>query len=367
MENTNIHPKNLMSSKEIMKLARKFYKENFKKLWPLYILGGLGGMGFSYKSSSGNSTYNPLPNFNIPLQVWILIGVIFIAIYIFLFISKIALLKSISDTSKEQFVGVKDSYKKGFAIFWSFILITIMISLSVLGAFALLIIPGIILSVYLSFGTYELIDKQKKGFQALLGSWSLVRGRWWTFFGKTIMIGLRIFLTGLIYFTAISILALILIVPGIGSHVPALLIIGISLGVLAYLYLFFVFLIPLTIIAMFELYYNFCDVKESDKVADEALDKKRKRKLIISMVIGVVASIFIILAILVMFYSAKQPGGTTNYSDESISSFINREVDRAKNNISLPRKNSETTTLTDITAEPNAVRFHMVHNNISYD
>ena len=113
---------------------------------------------------------------NIPTWVWVLAGILITAISIFLFISKIALLKGISDTNKGQFVGVRDSYKKSFAIFWSFILIGIISSWSIMGAMVLLIIPGIILSVYLSFSIFELVDKQKKGFQALLGSWALVKG-----------------------------------------------------------------------------------------------------------------------------------------------------------------------------------------------
>jgi hypothetical protein len=303
MEDTNMQPKSFMSSKEIMRLARKFYKDNFKKLWLLYILGGLGGISYSHSSGSSNPT-NSAPSANsnifsiIPLWVWGLIGVLLMLVAIFLLISRIALLKSISDTHKGQFMGVKDSYKKGLAIFWSFILIVIMMGWSVLGAMVLLIIPGIILSVYLSFAIYELIDKQKKGFQALLGSWSLIRGYWWTVVGKSIMIGLRIFVRGLLYFLAILIPALLLIIPGIVFHIPALLIIGISLGALASLWLVFVFLSPLLVIAMFELYYNFCDIRESNKVVEEALDKKRKRKLVISMIIGIVASILIIVGIL---------------------------------------------------------------------
>jgi len=190
MEDTNIQPQvaenqpkiSLMSSKEFVTRARKFYKENFKKLWPLYILGGLGGISFSgSNSSSSSSTSNVLSPYlnifsNIPTWVWVLAGILITAISIFLFISKIALLKGISDTNKGQFVGVRDSYKKSFAIFWSFILIGIISSWSIMGAMVLLIIPGIILSVYLSFSIFELVDKQKKGFQALLGSWALVKG-----------------------------------------------------------------------------------------------------------------------------------------------------------------------------------------------
>ena len=293
MEDTNIQAqgKKLLSSKEILQRARKFYKDNFNKLWPLYILGGLGGMSFSGGShgsgggsSTGSASSSSFNFFSIfPLWAWILIGVVLIAISIFLFISKISLLKGISDTNKGQFVGVKDSYKKGFGLFWSFILISIMVSWSVLGASVLFIIPGIILSVYLSFTIYELIDKQKKGFQALLGSWALIKGYWWKFVGRSIMIGLRIFLIGLIYSLAILIPMLILVIPGMVFHITALLVAGVSLGAIAFFCLFFVFLTPLSMIAMFELYYSFCDVRASDKVVDEALNKKRKRKLVICM------------------------------------------------------------------------------------
>ena len=290
MEDTNIQAKkSFLSSKEIVRSARKFYKENFKKLWLLYILGGLGGIGSSFGSSNSSSSHNTdsnsLTGFNMPSWGWTLIaiaGVLLVLLAIFLFISKIALLKGISDTHKGQFVGVRDSYKKTFAIFWSFVLIAIMISWSVLGASFLLIIPGIILSVYLSFAIYELIDKQKKGFQALLGSWSLVKGHWWTLIGKNIMIGLRIFVRGLLYSLAILILVLLLIVPGMVFNIPVLLIAGISLGILAFLCVSIGFLTPLLMIAMFELYYSFCDVKGSE-VADEVLDKKRKRKLVFCM------------------------------------------------------------------------------------
>jgi len=307
MEDINIQAKkDFLNSKEILKRARKFYKDNFKKLWPLYILGGLGSMSFSGQNSNGDNSTNSVPSTysnifsSIPWWAWTLIGILLTVIFIFLFISKISLLKSISDAHKGQFLGVKDSYKKGFAIFWSFILIGIMISLSVCGATVLLVIPGIILSVYLSFSIFELVDKKKKGFQALLGSWSLIRGYWWALVGKSAMIGLRILLIGLLYFLAILIPVLILVVPGIIFHITALTVVGISLGILAYLIISFVFLTPLSIIAVFELYYNFCDVRESDVIADEILDKKRKRKLVISMAIAAVVAVLVILGTLAL-------------------------------------------------------------------
>jgi hypothetical protein len=309
MEDTNIQPKKtLLSSKEIVARARKFYKENFKKLWPLYILGGLGsGISFNSRSSGDKNTKNIIPQHylnvisSIPLWVWVLVGILVVVIAIFLFISKISLLKSISDTRKNKFVGVRDSYNKGLSIFWSFVLITFMVALSCLGAFVLLIIPGIILSVYLIFSLYELVDKQKTGFQALLGSWSLISGYWWLAVGKAIMIGLRITLIGLLYFLATLVLFLIFFVPGMIFHIPSLMI----ASALWFVFLFIIafgFLVPLSIIAMFEMYYSFCDIRESNNVADEALDEKRMLKLKTLIIIGVIVPLFIILTILFIHF-----------------------------------------------------------------
>ena len=377
MEDIKIQSKEIMSSKEIVARARKFYKENFKKLWPLYILGGLGGVSFG--GGSGNpENGEPSPYLNflsvIPWWVWILIGILLISISIFLFISRIALLKSISDTNKDKFISVKDSYKKALSIFWSFIFLTIIISLSVLGAMILLIIPGIILSGYLVFSTYELIDKQKKGFSALLGSWALISGHWWTLLLRSIIIGLRVFVRIALYSLIVSIPALLLIVLGAFFNTEALLIIGIVLGVLGFICLVMFYGFPLIMIAMFEFYYSFCEVKELNGKTDEVLEKMRKSKLKVSMIIGIVAVPLIIFAILtaVILVNMNQDMSkaknntlnnsisTTTVAGETKKNTIISIVKEMKQGATFPYKIDEVTTLTDVTAESNSIRYHYV-------
>jgi len=380
MENTNIksQKKALMSSKEVVARARKFYKENFKKLWPLYLLGGLGSVSFSV--SSDNSMFSPYLDFlkSIPLWAWIIFGIVSILISIFLFISKISLLKSISDTNKDKFVSIKDSYKKGMSIFWTFISISIVAGIACTGALMLFIVPGIILAGYLSVSTYELVDKQKKGFSALLGSWALVSGYWWDLFIRSAMIGLRIIFISLLYSIAILIPFLLLFIPGMVLGIKFLMISGIVLACVAGLGLFGIFSIPLFTIATFELYYNLCEIQEAKGVVNEELNRKRKSKLWISVILGIIAWVLIMVMIyaLVIYYkdNAKYiPGnpsasstsevtsGVKEYANNAINekklSVITALVEEIKAGITFPYKVDELTTMTSITAQPNAIRY----------
>ena len=83
-------------------------------------------------------------------------------------------------------ISLKDQYKIGFKYFWSVIFIAIIGVLISLGSFVLLVIPGIIVSVYAMFYVYTLVIDGKKGFSAFTESFSLVRGRWWPVLGRMI-------------------------------------------------------------------------------------------------------------------------------------------------------------------------------------
>jgi hypothetical protein len=54
------------------------------------------------------------------------------------------------------------------------------------------IIPGIIVGLLLSLGTYILIVEDKKGMAALKRSWNLVKGGWWKFVGRILLLAVII-------------------------------------------------------------------------------------------------------------------------------------------------------------------------------
>jgi len=152
-----------------------------------------------------------------------------------------------------------------------------------------------------------------------------------------------------------------LIIPGIVFHITALLIIGASLGALAFLCLFFGFIAPLSMIAIFELYYNLCAIRNYNVIVDEVLDKKRKRKLVGSIVIGIIASVLIILAIFAAIVLVNINQYVQKAKKAEILSSSNNIFDivqQIKANAKFPVKIDDAITLTDITAEPGAIRYY---------
>ena len=87
-------------------------------------------------------------------------------------------------------ISVKDQYRFGLSMFWSVILVGIIAGLSSMGAMVLFIIPGIIVSVFISMYVYVLVIDGKKGFSALTESYSLIKGRWGQVFGRLFVIGI---------------------------------------------------------------------------------------------------------------------------------------------------------------------------------
>jgi hypothetical protein len=76
-------------------------------------------------------------------------------------------------------------------MFWSFIFIILLTSLIVFGGYLALIIPGIIFAFYLSFGLIVLVDEKEKGYNALIKSYLVMKGRFWEVFGSMFKIMIR--------------------------------------------------------------------------------------------------------------------------------------------------------------------------------
>lgn len=289
MENTQAEVKKRMASVDILiENAWKFYKTNFKKLWPLFLLGGIGNslsLRFNYSGSS-TGFGNIFSHISMPLLVSVIISLL--AIVLLLYISKLALLKSISDVHKGQYVGCKDAYSKATRLFWPFILVNIIFAAALFGASLLLVVPGIILYGYLLFYQIEFFDGDKRNFKALLGSWALVKKYWWAVVGRLLLVSVCIFLV----IFAFVIAAVIAGVIGWLVLTKVSLVLGIVWGsILAIAFLAFIFLFvePLALIIMFEIYFNLKDTRASEVLENPATDLHRKRKIIASIIIGAVA------------------------------------------------------------------------------
>lgn len=104
--------------------------------------------------------------------------------------------------------------------------ISIISTLIILGGTLLLIIPGIIFSVWYMFGNVALVLDGKKGMAALKESKRLVRGRWWqVFFAAvlpTVAIVLLLILVDIVLNAIFGIINSILIIELISSFISYL-------------------------------------------------------------------------------------------------------------------------------------------------
>lgn len=123
-----------------------------------------------------------------PLQILValLIGLIGVFCSIVLSVwSKTALYLAIKQSGT-----IKELLQLGWSHMGSLLWVTVLVSLVVLGGYILLIIPGVIFSVWFIFATYVYIFEGIKGTAALKRSKQLVQGYWWPVLGRIILVGI---------------------------------------------------------------------------------------------------------------------------------------------------------------------------------
>ena len=182
-------------------------------------------------------------------------------------------------------INVSEALKKGGRRFFSYLWISLLSGFIALGGFLLFIIPGIILSVWFSFGLYILVAEDRRGLNALLRSKHLVQGYWWPIFGRFLALGLL----------GIGVMAPFIIAGFLLENVENLAVVGlfqVLQGVASLLFSAF------TIIFGFVLYENVKNVKGPAAAGEP--DQSQKTKFILLGILGVLA-IPIIMILLFAF------------------------------------------------------------------
>jgi len=94
---------------------------------------------------------------------------------------------------KKNYIGEElEIFKESGKYFWSYLSLALLTVILVLLWSLLLIIPGIIYSVFYSLAVYIFFFEDKKGWAAIRRSTSLVEGYWWPVFGRFVVLGLLV-------------------------------------------------------------------------------------------------------------------------------------------------------------------------------
>jgi hypothetical protein len=144
----------------------------------------------------------------------------YVLLYIVLFVLmilvsiwiSIVLVLMIDKLSKGESVEINKLYETSFAKIPSYLLVAILTALAIFGGFILLIIPGIIFSIWFEFSAYInlLENKNNKGIAALKSSKELVSGRWWGVLIRLIVPALAVYLIIIVVMVVLAIIVPIL-------------------------------------------------------------------------------------------------------------------------------------------------------------
>lgn len=174
--------------------------------------------------------------------------------------------------NREKKIDFKEALKSGtkwiLPLFW----LSILSSIVVLGGTMLLIIPGIILSVWFCLASYVLIYEDKRGMEALLKSKDIISGNWWSVFWRMVII----FVIGLLIF-----------LPFLFFYFPLLFskeIVFATYSFFSFEFLFMLFFFPFSIIYSALIYENLSLIKKIEFKAT----LKRKLKYLLPAILAIV-------------------------------------------------------------------------------
>jgi len=126
------------------------------------------------------------------LFVILIIIVLAVAVLIVNLWATVALLYAIKERDKK--IGIKESFVMAWHKVFSYWWISILVGFITMLGFFLLIIPGIIFSIWFYLTSYALVFEEKKGMKALLRSKELIKGYWFKVFWKLLALNIIILL-----------------------------------------------------------------------------------------------------------------------------------------------------------------------------
>jgi hypothetical protein len=252
---------NLISIKEIIVKGWKIYSKNFRLFLKPILIILAGSLVLTIFQIFFIAQGADLPS-GLLIIPFILLLLIFAFIYLWIMIYVIKLADSLY---KNQPIDLKQlwpqSYRKIPSFFWVEFIMGLIVGLG----YILLIIPGIIFTVWYSFASYinVLEGNDNKGFDALQSSKGLVQGRWFKTMWRLILPYLAIYLpVAIIGMIIMGGIALILGSANYSEDVAMMILNPVSM----LLDIIYLFLMPLFIIFPVILYNSLKATKQAPAV-----------------------------------------------------------------------------------------------------
>lgn len=172
----------LISPSELVSLSVRFYRENWKSLWPYLILLFLPSVILQALGILAVYLYAMVPSLSVATEIVILL--VLAATFVFDIWVSVAFVRAVKMLTLRE-PGASD-WKSLFhstsRLIWPVFAVSALFMLAVIFGMVLLIVPGFIFSMWYFFGYYAAAVDERFGLSALSFSKSLVVGRFWQIF-----------------------------------------------------------------------------------------------------------------------------------------------------------------------------------------
>ena len=117
--------------------------------------------------------------------IFIIFVFVLFAVLINIFLSLAYFLIAFSNKKESTLREVVSATSK---LYWRYIAFIVVVMIFLTGLFVLLIIPGIIFSVYWVFAPYIFVNERAGIIESLRRSYRIVKGKWWMTFGYSLLL-----------------------------------------------------------------------------------------------------------------------------------------------------------------------------------
>lgn len=178
---------------ELLSLAWREYLWLLKQIWPLLLVIFVLGSAIPSFLASLVPKEAQVITVSVSVVLGLLAGVV---ATLFLPVTGLLFLKAKSDNLA---IDLSSAFRASRHLLWPFAWLLLLSNLVTLGGFLLLVIPGIMASVWMSFSMFALIFEGRKGLDALLRSAGLVIGNSWGVFWRWLgFVAVVLLLTGIL-------------------------------------------------------------------------------------------------------------------------------------------------------------------------
>jgi hypothetical protein len=256
----------LIAPRELLNRTWELYKLLFARLFPILVVACIG----SVLTSVGMLFHNPI--------LTAIMGVLGAIVSL---ISAIALIRIVSGIQADA-SDITGNLRKSVALFLPYLWVAVITGITAIGGLVLLVIPGIIISIYLSVSIFVFIIEGKRGFQALTQSFSYISGRWWQVLWRTFVFGFFIVIASALLSIILSFLVGFDMSPVVHAR---------PLGItLIQQFIQDIFFVPISLIYTYILYTSLKDVHTNvAPQVDEEAHKTARTWITVLLVVGIIA------------------------------------------------------------------------------